>query len=161
MALMSSRPKLKSDEFASQLVKPQSRAVKHSMFQILLFAACMFLNNDLYHLEHDLIIPIDSGIYIQTSLCSRFANYSKLLEPNNLPLWQFVTKLTYKMKCPNTRTTEYNKMPKYITNPNLKLLTQKLQEEIEGLDQNVPVFPKNTQKNTSLHVRKERHINNN
>ena len=28
-----------------------------------------------------------------------FANYSKLLEPNNLPLWQFVTKLSYKMKC--------------------------------------------------------------
>ena len=29
----------------------------------------------------------------------------KLLEPNNLPLWQSVTKLTYKMKCSNTRTT--------------------------------------------------------
>ena len=32
-------------------------------------------------------------------------------------------------------------MPKYITNPNLILLTQKLQEEAKGLDQNVPVFP--------------------
>ena len=32
----------------------------------------------------------------------------------------------------------YNKMPKYITNPNLILLTQKLQEEAEYLDRNVP-----------------------
>ena len=31
-------------------------------------------------------------------------------------------------------------MPKYITNSNLLLLTQKLQEEAEGLDQNVLVF---------------------
>ena len=73
-------------------------------------------------------------------VCSRFANCSKLLEPNNLPLWQFVTKLSYKMKCSNTRTTQYNKIPNYITNPNLRLLTYKLQEEVEGLDQNVLVF---------------------
>ena len=33
-------------------------------------------------------------------------------------------------------------MPKYITNPNVILLIQKLQEEVEGLDQNVSVFPK-------------------
>ena len=46
-------------------------------------------------------------------------------------------------------------MPNSITNPNLRLQTQKLQEEVEGLDQNVPVFPENT------HVWKERHINNN
>ena len=65
------------------------------------------------------------------------------------------------MKCSNTRTTQYNKIPNYITNPNLRLLTYKLQEEVEGLDQNVPVFPENTQKNTSMHVWKERHINNN
>ena len=32
-------------------------------------------------------------------------------------------------------------MAKYITNPNLRLLTWKLQEAIEDLDQNVPVFP--------------------
>ena len=32
-------------------------------------------------------------------------------------------------------------MLKYITNPNLILLTQKLQEEAEYLDRNVPVFP--------------------
>ena len=32
-------------------------------------------------------------------------------------------------------------MPKYITNSNLRLLTQKLQEEAEGLDWNVLVFP--------------------
>ena len=121
----------------------------------------MFLNLDLNHIEHCLIIPIDSRIYIQTSLCSQFANCSKYLEPNNSPLWQFVTKLTYNMKCSNTRTTQYNKILNYITNPNLRLLTQKLQEEVEGLDQNVPVFPENTQKNTSTHVWKERHINNN
>ena len=32
-------------------------------------------------------------------------------------------------------------MPKYITNSNLRLLTQKLQEEAEDLDRNVPFFP--------------------
>ena len=32
-------------------------------------------------------------------------------------------------------------MLKYITNSNLGLLTQKLQEEAEGLDHNVLVFP--------------------
>ena len=36
-------------------------------------------------------------------------------------------------------------MPKYITNPNLILLTQKLQEEVEDLDHNVLVFPKHFQ----------------
>ena len=30
----------------------------------------------------------------------------KLLEPKNLPIWQSMTKLTYKMKCSNTRTTQ-------------------------------------------------------
>ena len=79
-------------------------------------------------------------------VCSQFANCSKLLEPNNLSLWQFVTNLSYKMKCSNTRTTQYNKMPNYNTNPNLRLLTQKLQEEVEGLDQNVPVFPETLNK---------------
>jgi len=33
-------------------------------------------------------------------------------------------------------------MSKYITNLNLRLLTQKLQEETEDLDWNVPVFSK-------------------
>ena len=47
------------------------------------------------------------------------------------------------------------------TNLNLRLLTQKLQEEVEDLDQNIPVFPENTQKNTSMHVWKERHVNKN
>ena len=51
-------------------------------------------------------------------------------------------------------------MPKYNKNSNLRLLTQKSQEEVECLDQNVPVFPENTQKNISPHVSKERHINN-
>ena len=55
------------------------------------------------------------------------------------------------MKCLNTRTTQYNKLPKYITNPNLRLLTYKLQEEVEGLDQNVIVFPK-TLKRTHHHM---------
>ena len=32
-------------------------------------------------------------------------------------------------------------MPKDITNPNLRFLIQKFQEEAEGLDWNVPVFP--------------------
>ena len=32
-------------------------------------------------------------------------------------------------------------MPKYITNSNLRLLTQKLQENAKGFDQNVLVFP--------------------
>ena len=31
-------------------------------------------------------------------------------------------------------------MPKYITNSNLRLLTQKLQKDAEGVDQNVSVF---------------------
>ena len=31
-------------------------------------------------------------------------------------------------------------MPKYITNSNLRLLTQKLKEEAEDLDRNVPFF---------------------
>ena len=52
------------------------------MFQILELAASFFLYPDLQHLEHCLIIPIDLGIYIQTSLCSQFANCFKLLEPN-------------------------------------------------------------------------------
>ena len=43
-------------------------------------------------------------------------------------------------------------MPNTITNPNVRPLTYKLQEEVEDLNQNVPVFPKTTQKNTSLHV---------
>ena len=60
------------------------------------------------------------------NLCSQFANFSKLLEPNNLPLWQFVTKLSYKMKCSNTRTTQYNKMPNYITKSNLRLPNQEV-----------------------------------
>ena len=37
-------------------------------------------------------------------------------------------------------------MPKYITNLNLRLLTQKLQENAEGLDQNVSVFPETLKK---------------
>ena len=33
-------------------------------------------------------------------------------------------------------------MPKYIKNFNLVLLSQKLQEEVEGLDRNVSIFLK-------------------
>ena len=33
-------------------------------------------------------------------------------------------------------------MPKYITNPNVILLIQKLQEDVEDLDRNVFFFPK-------------------
>ena len=50
---------------------------------------------------------------------SWFANITNS-KPNNLPLWQSVTKHTYNV------TPIYNKMPKYITNPNLRLLTKKL-----------------------------------
>lgn len=32
-------------------------------------------------------------------------------------------------------------MPKYIKSPNLRLITQKLQEDAEDLDRNVPIFP--------------------
>ena len=46
------------------------------------------------------------------------------------------------MKCSNTRQSNYNKMPKYFTNSNLRLLTQELLEEAESLDWNVPVFSK-------------------
>ena len=40
----------------------------------------------------------------------------------------------------------HNKMPKCITKPNLRLLTQQLQEKAEGLDRNVPVFPETLKK---------------
>ena len=43
-----------------------------------------FLYSNLQHLEYCLIIPIDLGIYIQTSLCLWFTNCSKLLEPNTV-----------------------------------------------------------------------------
>ena len=59
------------------------------------------------------------------------------------------------MKYSNTRTTQYNKMPNYITNPNLRLLTQKLQEEVEGLDQNAPVFPKTLNKHITACVERK------
>ena len=108
------------------MIDPVSRLVEPGKFWNLLFPGHVFLNLDLNHLEHCLIIPIDSKIYILTSLCLRFVNCSKHLEPNNLPLWQFVTKLTYNLKCSNTRTTQYNKIPNYIKNPNLRLLTKKL-----------------------------------
>ena len=49
----------------------------------------------------------------------------------------------------------YNKMPEYITNLNLRLLTQKLQEEVEGLDQNVPVFPETLNKHITVCVEKK------
>lgn len=34
------------------------------------------------------------------------------LELNNLPIWQYVTKLTYKMNCSISRTTQIKDMPK-------------------------------------------------
>ena len=59
------------------------------------------------------------------------------------------------MKCSNTRTTQYNKIPNYITNPNLRLLTYKLQEEVEGLDQNVLVFPETLNKHITTCVERK------
>ena len=65
------------------------------------------------------------------------------------------------MKCLNTRTTQYNKMPNYITNSNLRLPNQ----EVANKRQKVLIrmylsFLKHST-NTSPHVWKERHINNN
>ena len=68
--------------YVFRLVEPIFQSIEPGIFQILLSAACIFLNLDLYHLEHCLVIPIDSRIYIKTNLCLRFANCSKLLEPN-------------------------------------------------------------------------------
>ena len=70
---------------------------------------------------------------------SWFANTTNS-NPNNLSPWQFVTKLTYNIM------PIYNKMTKYITKPNLRLLTQKLQEKAEDLDRNIPVFPETLKK---------------
>ena len=137
------------------MIDPVSRLVEPGKFWNLLFPGHLFLNLDLNHLEHCLILPIDSKIYILTSLGLRFVNWSKHLEPNNLPLWQFMTKLTYNMKCSNTRTTQYNKIPNYITNPNLRLLTYKLQEEVEGLDHNVLVFPETLNKHITTCVERK------
>ena len=82
--------------------------------------------------------------------------HCKLLEPNYFFIWQFVTKLTYKMKCSNTRTTQYNKIPKYITNPNLEVAKRGRKSWLE-----CTCLSWNTQKNISPHVWKEIHINNN
>ena len=65
---------------------------------------------------------VDHSKLIRLSFChvlSWFANITKS-KPNNLPLWQSVTKHTYNIMA------IYNKMPKYITNPNLRFLTKKL-----------------------------------
>ena len=43
-------------------------------------------------------------------------------------------------------------MPKYITNSNLRLLTQNLQEEAKGFDQNVFVFPETLKEPTKARV---------
>ena len=59
---------------------------------------------------------------IRLSFChvlSWFANITNS-KPNNLPICQSVTKHTYNIM------PIYNKMAKYITNPNLRLLTKKL-----------------------------------
>ena len=62
---------------------------------------------------------VDHSKLMRLSFChvlSWFANITNS-KPNNLPLWQSVTKRTYNIM------PIYNKMPKYITNPNLRLLT--------------------------------------
>ena len=46
-------------------------------------------------------------------------------------------------------------MPNYITNPNLRLLTLKLQKEVEGLDQNTPVFPETLNKHITACVERK------
>ena len=62
---------------------------------------------------------VDHSKLIRLSFChvlSWFANIRNS-KPNNPSLWQFVTKHTYNIM------PIYNKMPKYITNLNLRLLT--------------------------------------
>ena len=49
----------------------------------------------------------------------------------------------------------YNKMPKYITNPNLRLLNKKLQEAVEGLDQNALIFPETLNKHITACVERK------
>ena len=72
-----------------------------------------------FHLELELFV-LDLKVYHSNSIIlnflSWFANTTNS-KPNNLPFWQSVTKHTY------NRMPIYNKMPKYITNSNLRLLT--------------------------------------
>ena len=94
-------------------------------------------------------------------MCSQFANCSKLLEPNNLLLWQFMTRLTYNTKCSNTRTNQYNKNAQLhhksqSKTPNLEVAKRGRRSWSE-----CTCLSWNTQKNTSPHVWKQRHINNN
>ena len=46
-------------------------------------------------------------------------------------------------------------MPNYITNSNLRLPNKKLQEEVEGFDQNVPVFPETLNKHITTCVERK------
>ena len=94
---------------------------------------------------------VDHSKLMRLSFChvlSWFANITNS-KPNNLPLWQSMTKHTCNIM------PIYNKMPKYITNPNLRLLTQKLQEDVEGLDQNVLVFPETLNKHITACVERK------
>ena len=86
MCLIDCWAEIKICRNTSLLVKPSSQSVEPSIFRILEPTASFFLYSDLQHLEYCLINPIDSKIYIQASLCSQFANFSKLLEPIFLSL---------------------------------------------------------------------------
>ena len=96
-----------------------------------------------FHLELEFFV-LDLKVHHSNSMrlifCHGLPTLQTQILTNPPSLWQFVTKLTYNIM------PIYNKMPKYITNPNLRLLTQKLQEKAEGLNQNVPIFPKTLKK---------------
>ena len=65
------------------------------------------------------------------------------------------------MKCSNTRTTQYNKMPNYITNSNLRLPNQEVANKRQKVLIRMHLSFLKHPTNTSLHMWKERHINNN
>ena len=65
------------------------------------------------------------------------------------------------MKCLNTRTTQYNKMPNYITNSNLRLPNQEVANKRQKVLTRMYLSFLKHSTNTSPHVWKERHINNN
>ena len=73
------------------------------------------------------------------------------MEPNNLPFGDLWQNLHKKWNAQIQEQSNCNKMLKYFTNSNLRLLTQKLLEEAKGLDWNVPVFSE-TLKRAHQHI---------